>query len=364
MNIAFYAPMKPPSSIVPSGDRRVARAFIDALERGGHAVEVAADLVSFEPVGDAARQRGFCAEGAAIAQTLLQKFRAKTPDSHPQLWFTYHLYYKAPDWIGPIVADGLDIPYVLAEASFAPKRAGGPWDQSHRAVRAAIARADLVFGLNSADSPCVVPLLRDPDRLVPLKPFLSPATPAMHLGSSPSTSARLLTVAMMRPGAKLDSYRVLARALTRLPPAGWHLTIVGDGPVEVEVRALFDRPEVVFAGRLSEDAVSELYAAADLFVWPAVGEAYGMAILEAQAAGLPVVAGRSGGVGDIVHDGETGLLVDEGEAEAFGDAVASLLAAPARRQTMGIAAARKARDEHGFAAAAKLIDTRLRALVP
>lgn len=364
MNIAFYAPMKPPSSIVPSGDRRVARAFIDALERAGHAVEVAADLVSFEPIGDAARQRRLCAEGAAVAETLLQKYRAKGPDARPNLWFTYHLYYKAPDWIGPLVADGLGIPYVVAEASFAPKRAGGPWGESHRAVAAAIARADLVFGLNSADAPCVVPLLADPNRMVALKPFLSPATPGPHFGSVPASSARLLTVAMMRPGAKLASYRVLARALERLPPAGWHLTIVGDGPAEAEVRALFDRPEVVFAGRLSEDAISELYAGSDLFIWPAVGEAYGMAILEAQAAGLPVVAGRSGGVGDIVHDGQTGLLVEEGDAEAFGDAVASLIAAPARRQTLGIAAARKARDEHGFAAAANLIDAHLRVLVP
>jgi len=52
----------------------------------------------------------------------------------------------------------------------------------------------------------------------------------------------------------------------------------------------------------------ELLAASDLYVWPAIGEAYGLAILEAQAAGLPVVAGETGGVGDIVAHGVTGLL--------------------------------------------------------
>ena len=48
---------------------------------------------------------------------------------------------------------------------------------------------------------------------------------------------------------------------------------------------------------------------ADLFVWPAINEAFGMALLEAQASALPVVAGASGGVGGIVASGETGLLV-------------------------------------------------------
>jgi glycosyltransferase involved in cell wall biosynthesis len=364
MNIAFYAPMKPPSSSVPSGDRRMALAFIEALGWAGHRVEVATDFVSREPLGDPKRQRAFCAEGTRIAEGLLEKFGAKASENRPQIWFTYHLYYKAPDWIGPIVADGLGIPYVVAEASFAPKRAGGPWDQSHRAVGTAIARADLIFGLNSADRACVLPLLADPSRLIELKPFLSPSTPTLPRLGQAASSARLLTVAMMRPGAKLDSYRVLARALGRLPPAGWHLTVVGDGSAEAEVRALLDRPEVVFAGRLSGDELLELQAASDLFVWPAIGEAYGMAILEAQAAGLPVVAGRAGGVADIVRHGETGLLTPEGDADALGDAIASLIMAPARRQTMGTAAARKARDEHGFAAAAERIDERLRALVP
>ena len=64
-----------------------------------------------------------------------------------------------------------------------------------------------------------------------------------------------------------------------------------------------------------------------------------MAILEAQAAGLPVVAGRSGGVAAVVRDGETGLLTAPGDATAFAQGLRALLSAPEKRHAMGRAAA-------------------------
>ncbi len=57
--------------------------------------------------------------------------------------------------------------------------------------------------------------------------------------------------------------------------------------------------------------------AADLFVWPAINEAFGMALLEAQACGTPVIAGASGGVPAIIADGETGWLSPPGDVAAF-----------------------------------------------
>jgi glycosyltransferase involved in cell wall biosynthesis len=62
-------------------------------------------------------------------------------------------------------------------------------------------------------------------------------------------------------------------------------------------------------GALPGGRLPALYAACDLYVWPAVREAYGMAMLEAQALGLPVLAGDEGGVADVVADGVTGRLV-------------------------------------------------------
>src|SRR5205085_7329937 len=106
-----------------------------------------------------------------LAERLLRRWRNE-PAQAPDLWFTYHLYYKAPDWLGPAVSAALGIPYVLAEASCAPKREGGPWQIGHRAVEQALRRADLVFGLNPADRDGVLPVMRDPDRWVALPPFL------------------------------------------------------------------------------------------------------------------------------------------------------------------------------------------------
>ena len=69
-----------------------------------------------------------------------------------------------------------------------------------------------------------------------------------------------------------------------------------------------------------------------------MNEAYGMSFLEAEAAGLPVVAGREGGVGDVVRDGISGLLSAPRDAAALARNIAVLLDDPGRRKSMGIAA--------------------------
>jgi glycosyltransferase involved in cell wall biosynthesis len=105
------------------------------------------------------------------------------------------------------------------------------------------------------------------------------------------------------------------------------------------LRALGD-DRVRLAGLIPEEALPPVYAAADLYVWPALREAYGLAMLEAQAAGLPVVAGQGGGVAEVVADGRSGVLTAPGEPGAFARAVRDLLARPERRQAMAAAAAR------------------------
>jgi len=119
----------------------------------------------------------------------------------------------------------------------------------------------------------------------------------------------------MRHGDKLASYRLLAAALADLLDLPWSLDIVGDGAARAGVESALEPlgTRIRYRGELDEAAIAAALAEADLFVWPAVNEAFGMALLEAQASGLPVVAGASGGVAGIVASGETGQLVPPGE---------------------------------------------------
>jgi glycosyltransferase involved in cell wall biosynthesis len=368
MRVAFYAPLKPPTSDVPSGDRQMARALTAALALAGHDVEIASILRSRDANGDVERQRRIAALGGRMAERLIRRYHRREPQARPGAWLTYHLYHKAPDWLGPPVSRALGIPYLIAEASFAPKQAGGRWAIGHAAAAGAIRDADAVIGLNSRDAACVRPLLRAPGRLHALRPFtdIKPFAAAAErrnshrtwltrtLGLDPNAPI-LLAVAMMRPGDKLASYRVLAEALGRIADERWQLVIAGDGPARNGVAAAFAHFQpgrVNFAGQRTSGDLARIYAAADLHVWPAINEAFGIALLEAQAAGIPVVAGDVGGVGDIVRNGETGVLVAAEDRAAFAAAVRTLLLAPETRARMSAAARRIAARDHSLEVAA------------
>ncbi len=376
MRIAFYAPLKPPTHPVPSGDRRMARLLISALRRAGHQVDLASRLRSRDGSGDAAHQARIARAGTNTAMRLLDRYRALPIRERPRAWVTYHLYYKAPDWLGPAVSAALGIPYVAVEASVAGKRAAGPWAHGHQAVLSALAGAAAVIALNPADVAC----LPERSRIHLVPPFLDPAPFAAAARRREANRAALasqlaiggdqpwlLAVAMMRPGDKLTSYRQLAAALAAIADRPWRLLIAGDGPARQAVAEAFAwaPPERVrFLGAWPDRRLPALYAACDALVWPAHNEAYGMALLEAQAAGLPVLAGASGGVAAIVRDGLTGVLTPSGDTAAFAVAVADLLAAPDRRRAMAEAALATVAADHGLDRAAALLDQILQQVAP
>lgn len=376
MRIAFYAPMKAPTDPHPSGERQMARLLWAALERAGYEVELASTFRSYDGGGCSQRQQRLAALGGRLAERMTGRFCGKAASLRPALWFTYHLYHKAPDGLGPTVSRALGIPYVVAEASSAPRQARGRWAAGYRAANEAIATADLVILLNRADRLCVAPLIADKSRLVDLPPFVDAA--AFRLAERDrhrlalakrldleTDEPVLLTVAMMRHGDKLNSYRVLGRALSLIADRRWTLLVAGDGPARAEVEralaAVGDR--VRWLGRVATEALPAVYASADLYVWPAVNEAYGVALLEAQAAGVPVVAGRCGGVPDVVADGDTGRLVPVGDAPAFARAVARLLDDPASRLALAGRASLRAATRHDIASASSVLAVWLERLV-
>jgi glycosyltransferase involved in cell wall biosynthesis len=152
-----------------------------------------------------------------------------------------------------------------------------------------------------------------------------------------------------------------AQVADRLPRA--RLMMVGDGP---ERKALEEKSRcpsleslsgrwgrgglgqpgtansarVLFPGH--RDDVARLLAAADLFVLPSRYEGFGLAVLEALAAGVPVIASRVGGVPEIIRDGIDGRLVPGGDAGALAEAIAGLFADAAARDRLGQAGQRRA----------------------
>lgn len=349
-SVAFYAPLKSPDHPVPSGDRAMARLLMRALERAGFAPRLASRLRGYDPVGDAHPRLAEAAAREADA-FLAAGWR-------PDLWFTYHVYYKAPDWIGPRVARALGIPYVVAEGSRAGKRAAGPHAFGHAAAEAALDEASAILCLTARDRVALEAARIPGQRLADLPPFLDLDDWPREAADPRPGPPRLVAVGMMREGDKLDSYRLLADALG-LVADDFRLTLVGDGPARGAVEALFApfRERVTFAGLVEDRArLAALLAASDLLVWPAVNEAYGMALLEAQAQGCPVVAGGYGGVADVVGGG---IVTPPGDAAALAAAVSALLADPPRRRALARRAEAFARGERGLEGAA----ARLRAVL-
>lgn len=138
-----------------------------------------------------------------------------------------------------------------------------------------------------------------------------------------------------------DAVRVLA-ALRRALPA--RLLLVGDGPDARAAAALAEELGVSDAVELlGEQAdVAEVLRRGDLFLLPSESEGFGLAALEAQSCGLPVVGSRVGGVPEVVVDGETGLLCDVGDVEGMAAAALRILGDEALRGAMARAARARA----------------------
>lgn len=193
-----------------------------------------------------------------------------------------------------------------------------------------------------------LPPAADPAARAAARRALAEAQPSLFL---PARAPLAVTTGRLHPGKGLDDLLEAWPAVTAHHPEA-RLWIIGDGPHRGALEARMGRlglfGRVVLAGAF--DAVDEFLAAADLFVLPSLEEGMSLALLEAMAAGLPLVACDIPGNRAVVEDGRDGLLVPPGSPPRLAAALRDLLDHPARASELGAAARRRVAAEFTLAA--------------
>ncbi|MFN8574907.1 MAG: glycosyltransferase family 4 protein, partial [Gemmatimonadaceae bacterium] len=130
-------------------------------------------------------------------------------------------------------------------------------------------------------------------------------------------------------------------------PARTTIDVVGEGPLGSEAREAAKRfglaDRVQWLGALPQQALPDLYRQASVLAVPSLDEGLGLAAVESQLCGTPVVAFDSGGIGETLQNGVTGRLVPSGNVAAFTEALQSILGDPRAAHAMGRAGVEWAR---------------------
>ena len=159
------------------------------------------------------------------------------------------------------------------------------------------------------------------------------AEPALAPGDRPIVG----NVARLAPQ---KDHRTLIEAARLVPEA--EFVVAGDGELRAELERLAEGTRVRFLG--ARDDVPAVLASLDVFAFPSLFEGLCLAVIEAQAAGVPVVATPVGGIRETVVDGETGLLVPTGDPVALAAAIRRLLEDREAAQAMAAEAKRRVRE--------------------
>ncbi len=163
----------------------------------------------------------------------------------------------------------------------------------------------------------------------------------------PADRLRVVSIGRLEPN---KGHALLLAAAARLPKV--QLAIVGDGSHRRVLTGLIDKyglsDRVTLAGNLTDLEVTALLLSSDVYCQPSLYEGSSIAVLEAMAHSLPVVASRTGGLPDKVLPGTTGLLVDPGSVDQLVEAFEALDSDPQRRREMGLRARQMVEDRFSW----------------
>ncbi|MGJ3252322.1 MAG: glycosyltransferase family 4 protein [Elainellaceae cyanobacterium] len=172
-----------------------------------------------------------------------------------------------------------------------------------------------------------------------------------HLTQGNPDSPLLLYVGRLSAEKEVDRIKPVLNAIP-----GARLALVGDGPYRQELEQHFADTPTFFVGYLTGKDLAAAFASADAFVFPSRTETLGLVLLEAMAAGCPVVAANSGGIPDIVQDGINGYLFDPTDENGAIVATQRLFAQKAERELLRQNARLEA-ERWGWAAATHQLQT-------
>ena len=160
---------------------------------------------------------------------------------------------------------------------------------------------------------------------------------AKLLGKYPDTGSLLIYVGRLSAEKQIERIKPV---LDKIPEAS--LALVGDGPYRNQLEKVFENTKTNFIGYLAGEELASAYASGDIFLFPSSTETLGLVLLEAMAAGCPVIGANKGGIPDIINDGINGCLYDPDQKdngkESLIAATKKILQDNSKKEEMRIAA--------------------------
>ncbi|MBW2659093.1 MAG: glycosyltransferase family 4 protein [Deltaproteobacteria bacterium] len=368
MDIAYYMPFKPMGHQNPSGDLVTGTELFDHLAEQNHTIKLASRLrcrwIYYRP--------GIWFQYFWEKRRIIKRCRTQRPD----LWISYHSYYKAPDILGSSCSKTLKIPYVIFQGIYSTKRKKKlttlPGFLLNRKV---LLSADLVITNKKKDLKNLRRILPE-ERVVYIAPGINPDNFIFSAESREQLRQKwnspdemiILTAAMFRPGVKTEGIKQVISSCAQLASTGrdFCLWICGDGACRKELRKTADKllpGKVRFLGKIPRNEMYRYYSAADIFAFPGIEESLGLVYLEAQSCRLPVVACSDWGGGEAVIHNRTGLLSPATEPSAFTRDIDNLLSDKTLRNNLGKNGAEQIRRRHDLKQNYIFLEKKLQTLI-
>jgi glycosyltransferase involved in cell wall biosynthesis len=364
MKVAYYMPFKPMGHNNPSGDLITGTELFNDLQSRGHNIELASRLrcrwIYYKPFSliKLARERN--------------RISKEPPLTRPDLWLSYHSYYKAPDLLGPYCSKRLGIPYLIFQGIYSTKRRRKIHSLPGFLLnRKSLLQADHLFTNKKRDHTNLLRLVTE-KKITYIAPGIKPET--FNFSAEKRSDLRkrwhisdetvILTAAMMRPGVKTEGLSTVINSCASLQKQGHKvkLVIVGDGSCRHQLEQLSRKQQnlpVIFTGRIPREELFGYYSGADIFAFPGIEESLGMVYLEAQSCGLPVVAHGDWGGGEAVVDSQTGLLSSAANPIEFTQNIKILISDKGLRHKLGNQGSKHVRQQHDIEKNYALLDKKL-----